>query len=196
MSLGKVQTTRINIVNKEKEVLKTVYANVNVGDTKTITLPKVYDYYAPKANYNYTVKGDTDGVKTVTVTYNHSTEANLVEVDGELYLMQDDEVLHETTLAQVNKKGTWYYVEDGKVNKDFNGLFQYGNDWYYIEKGAVNSDYTGLAQYNDQWFYTEKGKLNWDYTGLAQYNNQWFYVEKGRLNWNYSGIVEYNNQWF
>ena len=175
---------------------KIVYANVNVGDTKTITLPKVYDYYAPKANYNYTVKGDTDGVKTVTVTYNHSTEANLVEVDGELYLMQDDEVLHETTLAQVNKKGTWYYVEDGKVNKDFNGLFQYGNDWYYIEKGAVNSDYTGLAQYNDQWFYIEKGKLNWDYTGLAQYNNYWFYVEKGRLNWNYSGIVEYNNQWF
>ena len=196
VSLGKVQTTRINIVNKEKEVLKTEYVNVNVGDTKTITLPKVYDYYAPKGNYNYIVKGDTDGVKTVTVTYNHSTEANLVEVDGELYLMQDDEVLHETTLAQVNKKGTWYYVEDGKVNKDFNGLFQYGNDWYYIEKGAVNSDYTGLAQYNDQWFYIEKGKLNWDYTGLAQYNNYWFYVEKGRLNWNYSGIVEYNNQWF
>ena len=196
VSLGKVQTTRINIVNKEKEVLKTEYVNVNVGDTKTITLPKVYDYYAPKGNYNYIVKGDTDGVKTVTVTYNHSTEANLVEVDGELYLMQDDEVLHETTLAQVNKKGTWYYVEDGKVNKNFNGLFQYGNDWYYIEKGAVNSDYTGLAQYNDQWFYIEKGKLNWDYTGLAQYNNYWFYVEKGRLNWNYSGIVEYNNQWF
>ena len=196
VSLGKVQTTRINIVNKEKEVLKTEYVNVNVGDTKTITLPKVYDYYAPKGNYNYIVKGDTDGVKTVTVTYNHSTEANLVEVDGELYLMQDDEVLHETTLAQINKKGTWYYVEDGKVNKDFNGLFQYGNDWYYIEKGAVNSDYTGLAQYNDQWFYIEKGKLNWDYTGLAQYNNYWFYVEKGRLNWNYSGIVEYNNQWF
>ena len=196
VSLGKVQTTRINIVNKEKEVLKTEYVNVNVGETKTITLPKVNDYYVPKGNYNYTVKGDTDGVKTVTVTYKHSTEANLVEVDGELYLMKDDEVLHETTLAQVNKKGTWYYVEDGKVNKDFNGLFQYGNDWYYIEKGAVNSDYTGLAQYNDQWFYIEKGKLNWDYTGLAQYNNYWFYVEKGRLNWNYSGIVEYNNQWF
>ena len=196
VSLGKVQTTRINIVNKEKEVLKTEYVNVNVGDTKTITLPKVNGYYASKGNYNYTVKGDTDGVKTVTVTYNHSTEANLVYVDGDWYLMQDGQVVHETTLAQVNGTGTWYYVEDGKVNKDFNGLFQYGNDWYYIEKGAVNSDYTGLAQYNDQWFYIEKGKLNWDYTGLAQHNNYWFYVEKGRLNWNYSGIVEYNNQWF
>ena len=196
VSLGKVQTTRINIVNKEKEVLKTEYVNVNVGDTKTITLPKVNGYYASKGNYNYTVKGDTEGVKTVTVTYNHSTEANLVYVDGDWYLMQDGQVVHETTLAQVNGTGTWYYVEDGKVNKDFNGLFQYGNDWYYIEKGAVNSDYTGLAQYNDQWFYIEKGKLNWDYTGLAQHNNYWFYVEKGRLNWNYSGIVEYNNQWF
>ena len=196
VSLGKVQTTRINIVNKEKEVLKTEYVNVNVGDTKTITLPKVNGYYASKGNYNYTVKGDTDGVKTVTVTYNHSTEANLVYVDGDWYLMQDGQVVHETTLAQVNGTGTWYYVEDGKVNKDFNGLFQYGNDWYYIEKGAVNSDYTGLAQYNDQWFYIEKGKLNWDYTGLAQHNNYWFYVEKGRLNWNHSGIVEYNNQWF
>ena len=196
VSLGKVQTTRINIVNKEKEALKTEYVNVNVGDTKTITLPKVNGYYASKGNYNYTVKGDTDGVKTVTVTYNHSTEANLVYVDGDWYLMQDGQVVHETTLAQVNGTGTWYYVEDGKVNKDFNGLFQYGNDWYYIEKGAVNSDYTGLAQYNDQWFYIEKGKLNWDYTGLAQHNNYWFYVEKGRLNWNYSGIVEYNNQWF
>ena len=196
VSLGKVQTTRINIVNKENEVLKTEYVNVNVGDTKTITLPKIDGYYASKANYSYTVKGDTDGVKTLTVTYNHSTEANLVEVDGELYLMQDDEVLHETTLAQVNKKGTWYYVEDGKVNKNFNGLFQYGNDWYYIENGAVNSDYIGLAQYNDQWFYIEKGKLNWDYTGLAQYNDYWFYVEKGRLNWNYSGLGQSGNEWY
>lgn len=48
VSLGKVQTTRINIVNKEKEVLKTEYVNVNVGDTKTITLPKVNGYYASK----------------------------------------------------------------------------------------------------------------------------------------------------
>ena len=196
VSLGKVQTTRINIVNKEKEVLKTEYVNVNVGDTKTITLPKVDGYYASKGNYNYTVKGDTDGVKTVTVTYNHSTEANLVYVDGDWYLMQDGQVVHETTLAQVNGTGTWYYVEDGKVNKDFNGLFQYGNDWYYIEKGAVNSDYTGLAQYNNYWFYVEKGRLNWNYSGIVEYNNQWFYVQKGRLNWNYSGLGQSGDEWY
>lgn len=129
VSLGKVQTTRINIVNKEKEVLKTEYVNVNVGDTKTITLPKVYDYYAPKGNYNYIVKGDTDGVKTVTVTYNHSTEANLVEVDGELYLMQDDEVLHETTLAQVNKKVLgimWKMVKSTKISMAYSSMVMTG----------------------------------------------------------------------
>ena len=137
VSLGKVQTTRINIVNKEKEVLKTEYVNVNVGDTKTITLPKVDGYYASKGNYNYTVKGDTDGVKTVTVTYNHSTEANLVYVDGDWYLMQDGQVVHETTLAQVNGTGTWYYVEDGKLNWNYTGLVKYYSTWYYVQNGVL-----------------------------------------------------------
>lgn len=138
VSLGKVQTTRINIVNKEKEVLKTEYVNVNVGDTKTITLPKVDGYYASKGNYNYTVKGDTDGVKTVTVTYNHSTEANLVYVDGDWYLMQDGQVVHETTLAQVNGTGTWYYVEDGKLNWNYTGLVKYYSTWYYVQNGVLD----------------------------------------------------------
>ena len=32
-------------------------------------------------------------------------------MDGDWYLMQDGQVVHETTLAQVNGTGTWYYVE-------------------------------------------------------------------------------------
>ena len=64
--------------------------NMNVGDTKTISLPGISGYSAPDKNYSYTIIGDTDGVKTLSITYNVSKTANLVNKDGEWYLMQDD----------------------------------------------------------------------------------------------------------
>ena len=194
VSLGKVQTTRINIVNKEKEVLKTEYVNVNVGDTKTITLPKVNGYYASKGNYNYTVKGDTDGVKTVTVTYNHSTEANLVYVDGDWYLMQDGQVVHETTLAQVNGTGTWYYVEDGKLNWNYTGLVKYYSTWYYVQNGVLDWNYNGLIYYNNTWYYIENGRVNTNYNNLVKYNGNWYYVQNGKIDWSVNTLSQVNGE--
>ena len=107
VSLGKVQTTRIHIVNKKNEVLRTEFVNVNVGDTKTISLPGISGYSAPDKNYSYTIIGDTDGVKTVSITYDVSKAANLVNKDGEWYLMQDDQVVLMSSLAQVYGTGTW-----------------------------------------------------------------------------------------
>ena len=151
VSLGKVQTTRIHIVNKKNEVLRTEFVNVNVGDTKTISLPGISGYSAPDKNYNYTITGDTDGVKTISITYNVSKAANLVNKDGEWYLMQDGQVVHKTTLAQVNGTGTWYYVEDGKLNWNYTGLVKYYSTWYYVQNGVLHWDYNGLIQHNNTW---------------------------------------------
>ena len=220
VSLGKVQTTRIHIVNKKNEVLRTEFVNVNVGDTKTISLPGISGYSAPDKNYNYTITGDTDGVKTISITYNVSKAANLVNKDGEWYLMQDGQVVHKTTLAQVNGTGTWYYVQNGVLHWDYNGLIQHKNTWYYIENGRVNENYTNLVKYNGSWFFVKHGKidwsintlsqvdgkgtwykvtggkLDWNYTGLVNYFGTTYYIHKGVLNWNYNGLVQHKNTWY
>lgn len=220
VSLGKVQTTRIHIVNKKNEVLRTEFVNVNVGDTKTISLPGISGYSAPDKNYNYTIIGDTDGVKTISITYNVSKTANLVNKDGEWYLMQDGQVVHKTTLAQVNGTGTWYYVQNGVLHWDYNGLIQHKNTWYYIENGRVNENYTNLVKYNGSWFFVKNGKidwsintlsqvdgkgtwykvtggkLDWNFTGLVNYFGTTYYIHKGVLNWNYNGLVQHKNTWY
>ena len=198
VSLGKVQTTRIHIVNKKNEVLRTEFVNVNVGDTKTISLPGISGYSAPDKNYNYTITGDTDGVKTISITYNVSKAANLVNKDGEWYLMQDGQVVHKTTLAQVNGTGTWYYVEDGKLNWNYTGLVKYYSTWYYVQNGVLHWDYNGLIQHKNTWYYIENGRVNENYTNLVKYNGSWFFVKHGKIDWSINTLsqVDGKGTWY
>lgn len=198
VSLGKVQTTRIHIVNKKNEVLRTEFVNVNVGDTKTISLPGISGYSAPDKNYNYTITGDTDGVKTISITYNVSKAANLVNKDGEWYLMQDGQVVHKTTLAQVNGTGTWYYVEDGKLNWNYTGLVKYYSTWYYVQNGVLHWDYNGLIQHKNTWYYIENGRVNENYTNLVKYNGSWFFVKNGKIDWSINTLsqVDGKGTWY
>lgn len=198
VSLGKVQTTRIHIVNKKNEVLRTEFVNVNVGDTKTISLPGISGYSAPDKNYSYTITGDTDGVKTISITYNVSKAANLVNKDGEWYLMQDGQVVHKTTLAQVNGTGTWYYVEDGKLNWNYTGLVKYYSTWYYVQNGVLHWDYNGLIQHKNTWYYIENGRVNENYTNLVKYNGSWFFVKNGKIDWSINTLsqVDGKGTWY
>ena len=97
-------------------------------------------------------------------------------------------------LTQIN--GTWYYVQNGKLNKNYTGLCQYNGDWYYVENGVLNWNYTGLCQRYGTWYYIQRGKLNWNFTGLCLYKGTWYYVRKGVLNWNYTGLCQHNGNWY
>ncbi|MCO7163972.1 glycosyl hydrolase 53 family protein [Anaerostipes hadrus] len=70
VSKGAEQIAAINICDKNgKQIAATQYAKVEIGKTKTVTLPKVAGY-APETNsYKMTVKGTKDGIVQQKVVY-------------------------------------------------------------------------------------------------------------------------------
>ncbi|HIZ82538.1 MAG TPA: hypothetical protein H9722_10675, partial [Candidatus Mediterraneibacter pullistercoris] len=53
------------------------------------------------------------------------------------------QVTFATTVAK-NKNG-WWYVKDGKVDFDYDGIAENKNGVWYIDNGKVDFDYTGKA---------------------------------------------------
>lgn len=49
----------------------------------------------------------------------------------------------DTTVAK-NKNG-WWYVKNGMVDFDYNGIAENKNGVWYIDNGKVDFDYTGKA---------------------------------------------------
>ena len=61
----------------------------------------------------------------------------------------------------VKYNGTWWFVNNGKV--DFYGetLCQYNGTWYYIEKGQVDFNGYSNVDYNGTDYYIMRGKIDW-----------------------------------
>ena len=61
----------------------------------------------------------------------------------------------------VKYNGTWWFVNNGKV--DFYGetLCQYNGTWYYIEKGQVDFNGYSNVDYNGTDYYIKSGKIDW-----------------------------------
>ena len=70
VSKGKEQIIALKIVDKNgKEVYATQYVKVEVGKSRTITLPKFSGYYPSNKNYQLTVKGVKEENATQSVVY-------------------------------------------------------------------------------------------------------------------------------
>ena len=120
-------------------------------------------------------------------------------------------------------KGSLFYVANGKIAEQANGLMQdpeNPDDWYFCANGQVQGGYTGLAEYDGEWFYIEDGKLNTtlaayvsydgglfyvaagrilrEVNGLAQDPNgsDWYYLAEGQAQTQYTGLAMYDGEWF
>ena len=70
VSKGKEQIIALKIVDKNgKEVYATQYVKVEVGKSRTITLPKFSGYYPKNKNYNMKLKGTQEGNTVQKVVY-------------------------------------------------------------------------------------------------------------------------------
>ena len=70
VSKGAEQIVAINICDKNgKQIAVTQYVKVEVGKTKTVTLPKVAGYAPDKDSYKLTIKGTKEGIAQQKVTY-------------------------------------------------------------------------------------------------------------------------------
>ena len=123
-------------------------------------------------------------------------------------------------------RGGWFFVANGVLCSEANGLNSFQNDWYYLSQGKIQDQYTGLALYNGAWFYIAFGILNTEWRGLLDYNggqflvsagqirrdvsglwhndaetqiggdDAWYYLSGGQVQNRYTGLVQYGGEWF
>ena len=79
------------------------------------------------------------------------------------WLVRGSWVARETTVAQ-NKYG-WWYVKDGKVDFNHNGVEQNDYGWWRIENGKVNFNFTGLAENENGTWYLSGGRVDFYFNG-------------------------------
>ena len=90
--------------------------------------------------------------------------------------------------------GEYRYYVDGVFQKDFAGVVAYEGGKYFVANGLLCKDANGLNLYDDTWYFLLGGKVQ-QWSGLAYYDGNWFYILTGVLN-PVSGLVPYEGKWF
>ena len=107
----------------------------------------------------------------------------------------------------ITEDDDWYYywyVENGQINFNFNGLYNYHTRYYgdilcYITNGQVDPNVNGVYQL------TVNGKTNWygfvrgmqteDEVLMNPYDGSWWYIgDDGLVDFSYTGIAERYDQ--
>ena len=93
------------------------------------------------------------------------------------------------------------FFRKGRVDEDFEGLTEYNGAKFYVKDGVVVKDMNGLylvsgtdeeTTTDDKFYFFSNGQIQSEYKGLALYDNEWFYLENGYLDTNINGIVEHD----
>ena len=87
---------------------------------------------------------------------------------------------------------SWYYMKNGKIDYDYDGLAQNEYGWWKISNGTVDFGYTGLAQNEYGWWKVSNGTVDFGYTGLAQNEYGWWKISNGTVDFSANGLL-YDN---
>ena len=96
---------------------------------------------------------------------------------------------------------TFFFFRNGRVDEEFEGLIEYNGAKFYVKDGVVAKDMNGLhlvsgtddeTTTDDKFYFFSNGQIQSEYKGLALYDNEWFYLENGYLDTNTNGIVEHD----
>lgn len=121
--------------------------------------------------------------------------------------------IHENGLANTHVNGIWYYYQNGKIDKNFNGLAKNKNGWFYIKNGQVDFSFNGFVTNDNGTWYCEKGKITFkkndvikDDNGIwwnvvnskvtpgitvSKNSNGWWYIDKeGKVDFSYNGLAQ------
>ena len=79
------------------------------------------------------------------------------------YLYEDGRMAADTWIGEyyVNASGAWV------TNKQPAKWMQDSNGWWYLENGKVRFDYNGVAQNENGFWYVSAGMVDFKYTGFA-----------------------------
>ena len=145
VSKGKEQIIVLKIVDKNgKEVYATQYVKVEVGKSRTITLPKFSGYYPSNKNYQLTVKGVKEENATQSVVYTRTAAGPAISYNYRVKVTKKNYKLYKNFKWKKSKtkvyKKTYVakYRYDHKNGNKYLALYTKGGKFVgYINKKAV-----------------------------------------------------------
>ena len=145
VSKGKEQIIALKIVDKNgKEVYATQYVKVEVGKSRTITLPKFSGYYPSNKKYQVTVKGVKEENATQNVVYTRTAAGPAINYNYRVKVTKKNYKLYKSFKWKKSKtkiyKKTYVakYRYDHKNGNKYLALYTKGGKFVgYINKKAV-----------------------------------------------------------
>ena len=145
VSKGKEQIIALKIVDKNgKEVYATQYVKVEVGKSRTITLPKFSGYYPKNKKYNMTLKGTQEGNTVQKVVYTRTAAGPAISYNYRVKVTKKNYKLYKNFKWKKSKtkvyKKTYVakYRYDHKNGNKYLALYTKGGKFVgYINKKAV-----------------------------------------------------------
>ena len=145
VSKGKEQIIALKIVDKNgKEVYATQYVKVEVGKSRTITLPKFSGYYPSNKNYQLTVKGVKEENAAQSVVYTRTAAGPAISYNYRVKVTKKNYKLYKNFKWKKSKtkvyKKTYVakYRYDHKNGNKYLALYTKGGKFVgYINKKAV-----------------------------------------------------------
>ncbi|MCD7833197.1 MAG: hypothetical protein LUH00_04295 [Lachnospiraceae bacterium] len=96
----------------------------------------------------------------------------------------------------LDEDGIFRYYQNGTFAEDYSGVTAFDGGLFFIRDGLVDTDANGLCLYEDVWYFAAFGQVQLQYTGLALYDEAWFYITNGILDSSKNGLVEYDGETF
>ena len=154
-----------------------------------------------KASIYLTANEDADGrevkLEARIMHLNEEGKAEEIEIRDDMEVtIQIDKRPYRRLIWDSTGKGKYYYYVDYKVDTEYEGIIidDYG-PCYYIKDGTVATEINGLhfvtegykermsdeKVFSNTFFFFKNGRVDEEFEGLTEYNGAKFYVKDGKL---------------
>ena len=179
----------------------TVKASYTTSEGKTVTADTSVQYCSdPNADIAEGFTGlfkDADGVYRYYINSEFADDyAGIVEYgDGEFFVANG--LLCKDANGLNLYDGTWYMLANGQIQRNYNGLALYDGEWFYVTNGELNENVNGIVNYNGGQFLVINGRLGYEVNGLWQnIDGEWYYLANGQVQNQYTGVAQYDGAFF
>jgi len=126
---------------------------------------------------------------------------DIVDYDGGRFFVRDGVL--DTELNGLNAfLGVWYFLAQGQIQDRYTGLALYDGECFLIVNGVLEQSFNGLLNYDGADFLVSAGRIRYDVSGLWNYSTEiggdglWYYLSSGQVQTQYTGLALYDGEWF
>lgn len=123
-------------------------------------------------------------------TYQLETFYTVMSADSESNIPTDEGI------CKINNKD-YYYVKDGNIVTDANGVIKVLGNFVLLENGKVQISKSGLYLYKydkaSSWVYINNGIFDFEAAGFAKYNKEHIYIKNGKYDKIQTGLFKHQS---